>query len=378
MLAVLVIGCVGAALLPVAGVAAGASSHSPWRVVPDAPGPASCGGYPASAGPDLVVATCGVLPSWPQPHFSVFDLARGAWSPPIAIAPGDLYRGPDSVTLYDPITLPDGDILYGSDRFETEARRFVPSGSPGFSTCGAGRGVLLADGRVLLPGGGRLQALRHGVLVCRPTPRTAIYDPARNAWTASAPMPRAAWGAAAAELSDGDALIVGSGVGQSPTRVTQLFHSTTGRWSLGPLLPDRVGDATAVTLPDGRVLIMGGTDGRRAMRATYLYLPGRRRIVRVAPMPLPRIELAATVLPSGDVMVASGVSPHPSSEHGPPRVLEVDEYSPTTGRWTVAAPLPRAFASFDQSFTAVFTPLAGGQFFYGSYFGQNAIWHPSA
>jgi hypothetical protein len=71
--------------------------------------------------------------------------------------------------------------------------------------------VRLADGHVLVAGGTEVQRLESG-LEAPPTATAFIYDPARDVWLATAPMPFADDPGQAILLADGGVLVTGGSV----------------------------------------------------------------------------------------------------------------------------------------------------------------------
>jgi hypothetical protein len=106
--------------------------------------------------------------------------------------------------------------------------------------------VALADGRVLVMGGGRY------------VDNTAeIYDPATNRWTTTTPMPRATGGASVVRMQDGRVLVAG-GYDDGELTTAYVYDPTTQLWTeTTPTNGIRLESGAAV-LPDGRVLVAGG------------------------------------------------------------------------------------------------------------------------
>jgi hypothetical protein len=91
--------------------------------------------------------------------------------------------------------------------------------------------VSLADGRVLVAGGGLTSGYTTAVVG---TDRAALYDPAGGAWTDLQPMPEARAGGTAVALPDGSALVVGgfyeapSGCSDGSTGLVNSFRFVPG------------------------------------------------------------------------------------------------------------------------------------------------------
>src|SRR5215469_5116842 len=143
-----------------------------------------------------------------------------------------------------------------SQTFDPAAQKFTRAGDLQVRHLGTGNGTLLADGRLLLTGGG-LPGIDE----------TEIYDPTSRAWTKGSPMGTARRLHTATLLRDGRVLIAGGFVccvveGQTLTETSttsaELYDPSTGRFT--PTGSMAVGRALhqATVLPDGRVLMSGG------------------------------------------------------------------------------------------------------------------------
>jgi uncharacterized protein (TIGR03437 family) len=126
-------------------------------------------------------------------------------------------------------------------------------------------GTLLADGRVLIAGGG--------------FPPAEIYDPASGSFALTGPMlvPRSDHFAV---LMPNGKVLVGGG---ASTLVTEEFDPATGRFERSADL-DRVRLVSQATLlPSGQVLVAGGSSGQLSAAPSYsslLYNPETRQFTR--------------------------------------------------------------------------------------------------
>jgi N-acetylneuraminic acid mutarotase len=110
---------------------------------------------------------------------------------------------------------------------------------------------LLADGRVLVTGGGNARSSAE------------IYDPAANSWTAAASMVYAQSSGTATRLLNGTVLVVGQGYNDLGEPVSgpakaQIYDPTTNSWSAAPDLNFAHSSFTATLLPNGAVFVLGG------------------------------------------------------------------------------------------------------------------------
>ncbi len=199
------------------------------------------------------------------------------------------------------------------------------------------RAVLLRDGRILAVGGLGLDGLLASA---------ELFDLGNGAWSpvADAGVPRL--GHTATVLPDGTVLVSGGTAAQSsgeaagrqsvqPIASAEVFDPATGAWSqaAGMLAPRF--EATATLLPDGRVLIAGGLGSRGVEASAELYDPATRTFSRTGSMATGRANHAAAALDDGRILVTSG-----ASEQAALRSAEL--YDPTRGSWTEVADLNQA------------------------------------
>ena len=96
--------------------------------------------------------------------------------------------------------------------------------------------VRIADGRVLVAGGSEQARLESGV-EAPPTATAFIYDPGRDSWATTAPMPFASRPGQAVLLADGSVLVTGGSI-PYPEAVVDVCEDNavgwTARFLLGP------------------------------------------------------------------------------------------------------------------------------------------------
>ena len=219
--------------------------------------------------------------------------------------------------------------------------------------------VLLADGRVLVAGGG--------------TATSEVFDPKTKTWSAPAPLLyNHGAGATLTLLSDGRALLAGG----EPTGGAEIFDPDAGGWiDTGKLLFPRYQHA-ATRLKDGRVLITGGVvyAPKTAVTATAeIFDPATSAWKIAKKMLAPRTAHGAALLPSGHVLVIAGAA------DGQPAMASVDEYDPLKNLWTPAASLvtgrvPHTVTSLDNGAVLV----TGGIDAIGSVLRSTELFDPDA
>jgi N-acetylneuraminic acid mutarotase len=155
--------------------------------------------------------------------------------------------------------------------------------------------VQLANGRVLVLGGGR--------------PQPELYDPASNAWTTAMTGPVPDGGYTATLLANDRVMVAGGfsygAVTMTVTRSAETYNANIDTWSALPPMPSPRASQTSTPLPGGRVLLAGGYDGTPT-DPTVIFDPKAGRWLRAASMHTARGGHTATALGDGSVLVAGG------------------------------------------------------------------------
>jgi hypothetical protein len=212
----------------------------------------------------------------------------------------------------------------------------------------------LADGRVLIVGGGVTEPGQSTAPGVDTLPPPEIYDPATGSFGpagGNTVIPRIF--SSATLLPDGKVLIAG-GMSASPaadgaspvpdfqgapTAQAELFDPATGTFSAtGPMTMARVWH-TATALPDGRVLVVGGTHDTDTIATTSsvdptaltaeIYDPATGTFSATGAPAQQRVGHAAALLADGRVLVTGGTDSDPITPESLSRSAEL--FDPVTG-----------------------------------------------
>ena len=220
-----------------------------------------------------------------------------------------------------------------SQTFDPAGQTFTRAGDLELNHLGTGSGTLLADGRVLLTGGG-LPGIAE----------TEIYDPGSRAWTRGSPMGTARRLHSVTLLRDGRVLIAGGFVccvveGQTAretaTASVELFDPATGTFAPTGSMAAARALHQATLLPDGRVLLSGGfgdspSPGAPGREDAEVYNPATGTFSAGGDLQVGRFLHSAIPLTDGRVLVVGGVA-GPGDRSA---VALTELYDPATNAWT--------------------------------------------
>ncbi|HET7730888.1 MAG TPA: hypothetical protein VFK48_12725 [Usitatibacter sp.] len=198
--------------------------------------------------------------------------------------------------------------------------------------------TLLADGRVLVVGGG---TWRHDPVTRTNIPQpigAEVYDPVSRTWSVTAPMSVARlYGTNAVRLLDGRVLVLGGeALADDLQGSAEIFDPASGTWArtAGMIIP-RV-SFTATLLESGEVLVAGGVDRNdETIAVSEIYNPHSGTWRTAGRLRDARWGHTATILPDGRVLAAGGVLD--DFFHDAATTAEL--FDPKTEAWSQGGPI---------------------------------------
>lgn len=191
--------------------------------------------------------------------------------------------------------------------------------------------TLLADGRVLVVGGGYFYS----------SMTAEIYDPVIGTWNPTSGMSIERSFHTATLLTDGRVLVTGGSF------TAEIYDPATGAWSItGSMNTVRAYSHTATRLADGRVLVAGGGGslGVGFLSSAEVYDPATETWSPTDSMRISRYGHTATLLPDGRVLVAGGGT-------GSVQSPSAEVYDPATGTWSPTGSMGSSFYIRDHTAT---------------------------
>jgi N-acetylneuraminic acid mutarotase len=191
--------------------------------------------------------------------------------------------------------------------------------------------TLLPDGQVLVAAGFNDNTLEVNT--------AELYNPTNNAWVPAASMNAARQVHTATLLASGRVLVAGGYKGDSLS-TSEVYDYANGTWTVTDSLKNGRQSHTATLLPTGKVLLAGGY-GTNLLSTAELYDPVSQSFALTGSLNNGRWAHTATLLANGQVLVAGGFLESTAFY----ATNSVELYDPTTGKWTLTAPmnLPRGF-----------------------------------
>lgn len=269
-------------------------------------------------------------------------LIAGSFSPTASLS--------QARTSHVAIRLLDGRVLVaggGSDLRTAEiynptTETWSPTGSLTYGRYGQSA-VLLSNGKVMVIGG-----VSANVCSGPPVSNSAeIYDPATGVWSLTSSMTASRHQALAMVLADGRVLVAGGGnrCGSVYTSA-EIYNPATGTWSSTGSMNVAREIVRGVRLPDGRVLVAGGTGSYpfASLASSEIYNPATGSWTVTGGMNQPRIwpgQGGLVVLPTGLVLAVGGYLRYCDVGTCAPSVTlsSAELYDTATGLWTLTASL---------------------------------------
>jgi hypothetical protein len=199
-------------------------------------------------------------------------------------------------------TMTGPDMLASAELYDPNTGKFSATGSmaTGHDEASA---TLLADGRVLIAGGGN----EGNAAVAS----AELYDPQTGKFSPTGSLLVGLYGQSATLLLDGRVLLFGGTDGNQPLNSVQAYDPKTGVFSAAGSAQGSGSLGASALLHDGRVLFVGGFDisaGKSGYLATCeIYDPATGKFSPTASMKTGRLAGSATALLDGRVLVAGGV-----------------------------------------------------------------------
>ena len=242
----------------------------------------------------------------------VYDPGTGSWS---ATGNQVTYRREHAaVRLLDGRVLIMGGtandtVLASAEVYSPASGTWAPTGAMA-QTRRAFTATLLPDGRVLVAGGLSDGGDRCWGSSCLGS--AELYDPATGTWTATGGMSVAHGFHAAVLLANGKVLVAGGGKDGQLGSLAELYDPVTGTWSsTGEMLSPRR-HHTLTVLPNGMVLAVGGHDTSTGNHTSAeLYNPASGTWCATGSLGGDRYLHTATLLPDGRVLITAGISATP-------------------------------------------------------------------
>jgi len=164
--------------------------------------------------------------------------------------------------------------------------------------------VLLHNGKVLMLGGDEGYARDE----MHPIASAELYDPASGKFTAAGSAGALHYGGTATVLNDGRVLIAGGGM-MDATAKAEIYDPSTGKFTATGSMTAVRANQTATLLTDGKVLIAGGDGGDDdplPLSSAELYDPATGTFTATGSMTAARTGQAAVLLGNGSVLLIGG------------------------------------------------------------------------
>jgi hypothetical protein len=179
----------------------------------------------------------------------------------------------------------------------------------------------LADGRVLIAGGGNGVALVSAA---------ELYDPASGTFTGTGSMTQARMQQTATLLHSGKVLVCG-GIDSSGNALSscELYDPTSGAFSAVASMSGQKLNHTATLLADGTVFIAGGDRLHQGRGTCEIYDPIANTFKSTADLTAPRFAHTATLLNNGKLLITGGFNPVIGADLASAEIYDIAANIPT-------------------------------------------------
>ncbi len=227
--------------------------------------------------------------------------------------------------------------------------------------------------------GGKLYVMGGIKPVWQPTGLVHVYDPQTNAWTRLKPMPQPSHHTAIAELDGKIYLFGGFLLPESgppawvPINNAWRYDPATDTWTALAPMPTKRGAAAAVAA-GGRIYVIGGaaqsqgdpspsvhpSRSHRSLPTIEEYDPATNTWRSRTDMPTARNHVAVGAV-KGKIYVIGGRLGAAFITAMPGNTDLVQEYDPSTDRWSLKAPMPTARSAMGYAVINDKIYVAGGE-----------------
>ena len=233
------------------------------------------------------------------------------------------YIAPNAPGTYHIIATSDDDPTQQAQATITVAANaeiFKKTGNPTIDHQTGFSATRLADGRVLIAGGGGAVAQ---------VATAEIFDPATGVFTATGNLTTARVDHTATLLNSGKVLVCG-GLDSSGNALSscELYNPATGLFTAAASMSGQRLNHTATLLAGGTVFIAGGDRLHQGRGTCEIYDPVANTFKSTADLTAPRFTHTTTLLNNGKLLITGGFNPVISADRRAPRFMTSPQIPP--------------------------------------------------